>query len=159
MPKNLHTPFGVRRFFLFCNGQDLNLKKAQPVKKNSSGNCFLGRRCAGGYRTRSVGSPSKQDCAASRVLLPAPKTGCPLWGQPVFYVLQDLNLKKAAAVKKISPGDWFSGRRCAGGYQTRSVGSPSKQDCAASRVLSSAPNKRHTQEGVPLIFLQTGLEL
>ena len=36
--------------------------KAHTVNKNSSGNCFLGGWCAGGYRMQSIGSPSSADC-------------------------------------------------------------------------------------------------
>ena len=35
--------------------------KAHTVKKNSSGNCFLGGWCAGGYRMQSIGSPSMEN--------------------------------------------------------------------------------------------------
>ncbi len=48
----------------------MNLKKAQPVKKNSSGNCSLGVWCAVGYRMRSIGSTSSVD-------LQSKYTSCP----------------------------------------------------------------------------------
>ncbi len=35
--------------------------KAHTVKKNSSGNCFLGGWCAGGYRMQSIGAPSMEN--------------------------------------------------------------------------------------------------
>ena len=51
----------VGDFFIF-KWQDLNLKKARAVKKNSTVYCFLGEWCEGGYRMRSIGSPSSAYC-------------------------------------------------------------------------------------------------
>ena len=53
--------------------QDLNLKKARAVKKNSTVYCFLGEWCEGGYRMR-------KHWVAEQCILP--KARCVLSGAP-----------------------------------------------------------------------------
>jgi len=54
--------------------QDLNLKKAGCVKKNSPVDCFLADWCAVGYRMpQALGRQAGQIAKQYAVLLPAPR--------------------------------------------------------------------------------------
>ena len=67
--------------------------------------------------------------------------------QPLFYfgfcrTIRDLNPKRAASVKKNSPGDCFLVSRCAAGYRMRSIGSASTAGSAGYCVPSLAVRDR-----------------
>lgn len=82
-PNSQIRPLGLVWEFLFISDwRDLKPKRVFALIKQSGG-LFLAKSCAGGYRTRSVGSPSRADCIAIR----GPATGTKISNRTVRFGL------------------------------------------------------------------------